>query len=84
MAAWNEGENNGGLFSLCAILGIPRMMANNQNPNTYIKLSEQEIVRKLFQFHSLVAANPLVESLGMFNCLQNFIAKFIVKIISES
>jgi hypothetical protein len=73
-----------GLFSLCAILGIPRMMADNQNPNTYIKLSEQEIVGKPFQVHSLVAADPIVESLGMLNCLQNFAAKLIVEFLSES
>jgi hypothetical protein len=71
-----------GLFSLCAIPGIPRMMANNQNPNAVIKLSEKKVVRKPSQVHSLVAANPLVESLGMFNCLQNFAAKFIVEIVS--
>jgi hypothetical protein len=60
------------------------MMADNQNPNTYIKLSEQEIVGKPFQVHSLVAADPIVESLGMLNCLQNFAAKLIVEFLSES
>jgi hypothetical protein len=55
-----------GLFSFGSVARMPGMMPHNQDADTIIFLTKEEIVWKSFKIDSFESANPYVEMLWMF------------------